>query len=267
MSTFESDPVARRYPGETPFSPRNLTGLLAPLRARIDARPWGHELSIDPMTARDGARAWDRLGPSGAAVLIFERHLDDRAATTRCGLDRALDEMSITPIESFGFARHLVAGDGFTRLVSSPRVLGLVAARVDGPVETGDVRAMARAMAMRRSPLEAELRVSSTIEIQGGRLRTASARNRNDLLPFVAESFRNFLGAMRSEWTAPVALPDLGLVERLFEASGQILVRPIEAEIYSTAIDIGVVTAPAGEMRPADCSLIYDLFGNTWHGD
>ncbi len=43
--------------------------------------------------------------------------------------------------------------------------------------------------------------------------------------------------------------------------------RPLETELYSTFVDIGVCVQADEPTRPADRSLIYDVHGNSWHDE
>ena len=93
------------------------------------------------------------------------------------------------------------------------------------------------------------------------------ARTRDQSARFVAESFRQYLAAVRLQPSGKVNAPEVPLIESLLDRTGRIAVRPIETEIYSTSIDVGVSTESSGATVPANTSLIYDVHSGTWHGD
>jgi len=84
---------------------------------------------------------------------------------------------------------------------------------------------------------------------------------------FVGETLRHYLAAVAGLPLEHVGPPDVGLLVPLFEPRGGLTVRPIETDVYSTAVDVGVATSPPETPRPADSSLIYDLHAGTWHGE
>jgi hypothetical protein len=59
--------------------------------------------------------------------------------------------------------------------------------------------------------------------------------------------------------------PDLGLVDSILHRTGYLSIRPIETEVFSTFVDVGVSTSGCNE--PADSLMIYDIHSDTWHGE
>jgi hypothetical protein len=51
------------------------------------------------------------------------------------------------------------------------------------------------------------------------------------------------------------------------KGTGTLTVRPIETEIFSTSIDVGIGTNNDGTTKPADRSLIFDIPSNSWHDE
>ncbi len=132
---------------------------------------------------------------------------------------------------------------------------------VNGPIEMGDANAIIASVSSSQSPLAAECRMSSMIasSLQGG--ISAHVRNLDDALTIVAESFRQYaVNLLNCNATSP----SLGLVATLFERSNMLSVRPIETEVFSTFLDIGISSTTEGA---AEQSLIYDIHSDSWHGD
>ena len=132
---------------------------------------------------------------------------------------------------------------------------------VDGPIELGDANAIIASISSSNSPLSAECRMHSMIAstLTGG--ISAHVRQYDDALALVAEAFRQYAGNLLS---CSVSAPDFGLVSTLFERCESISVRPIETEIFSTFLDIGISTSIESA---AEQTLIYDIHSDSWHGD
>ena len=97
-------------------------------------------------------------------------------------------------------------------------------------------------------------------------LVTVTCPRREDALVFIAERLRRYVADVRRVSPRLVRRPDSGLVDRLLDRSGFMRLRPIETEVHSTAIDIGIGTN-ADALDAADTSIIYDLCSGTWHTD
>jgi hypothetical protein len=236
MNPYENEACAS---GANPRS--NLPRMLAPLRAERTTGP-------------DGA---------SSEILLAAATTDTETAAAVAELARRLE----LPAESCSDDGHLVVGGRRCENLGATRVPNDVEATlVDGPIEPGDVRAIATARAAGASALTADLRASVTVRIDRDRMVTVEARDESDALIFVAERLRRYVAALRDQPIEEVARPDLELVDRILYRTGSIQIRPIETEVYSTAIDIGIVTSTS-TLGPADTSLIYDVYANSWHGD
>ena len=93
------------------------------------------------------------------------------------------------------------------------------------------------------------------------------SRDETDALRTVAESFRHYIAFQRRMPVSAIAPPESWQMRRLLDLEGEIYVRPIETEVFSTSIDVGVCAEPGGPTRPADRSLIYDVLTDTWHDE
>ena len=88
------------------------------------------------------------------------------------------------------------------------------------------------------------------------------------ILSVAGEVLRKYrILTMQDRMNGAIEPPDLGLIHGLLSHTGSFTIRPIETESYSTWIDIGFSTCPRRSVKPADRSLIYDMIGNSWHGD
>ena len=131
---------------------------------------------------------------------------------------------------------------------------------VNGPIEMGDANAIINSISSSSSPLSVECRMQSMIAStdQGG--ISAHVREQDDALALVAEAFRQYASNLLN---SSVSAPDLGLMATLFEQGDEISIRPIETELFSTFIDIGI----ASPTKNVESALIYDIHSDTWHGD
>ena len=132
---------------------------------------------------------------------------------------------------------------------------------VEGPIEMGDANAIIASISSSNSPLLAECRMQSMIASteQGG--IKAHVRDKDDALALVAEAFRQYASNLLN---CTASIPELGLMATLFERGDEISVRPIETEMFSTFLDIGISSSIESA---ADQVLIYDIHSNSWHGD
>ncbi|MCI0631650.1 MAG: hypothetical protein L0Y44_13455, partial [Phycisphaerales bacterium] len=144
----------------------------------------------------------------------------------------------------------------------------LLIVAVEGEVDASDARAMNSAVEASRSPLLAELRAVAALEVLGDRSIVLHCRSRNTALTLMAENFRHFLAAVTSRPAGRFHAPQPWQIERLMGCSGAITIRPIETQVFSTSIDVGINTSAKERFsRPADRALIYDLPSGTWHDE
>ena len=93
------------------------------------------------------------------------------------------------------------------------------------------------------------------------------ARSRDHLLLVGGNVLRNHVRSRLAARRFDVTSPETDFMHHLLARSGTFAIRPIETEVYSTWVDVGVSTSPEPVGKPADVSLIYDLISNTWHAD
>lgn len=277
------DPTRRRPravrggdPVDRPVAPgsASLASLLAPLRARINRIDDGFELVIQPMRPVDAVAPFlaastdDREdAPGHTTNLVLGASAVPGQLPAARSLGALADEADIPILERFDDDRLVLDDGAFTRLAARSGAVIAAAARIDGPIEASDARWIARGLESGVSPLATEVRTQRAIVASDQLTLSVHARRERDVMPFVAENLRHYLAAVSGIGLERVPAPDAGLLVPLFEQSGEIAVRPIETDVYSTAVDVGIATSPLESPRPADASLIYDLHATTWHGD
>jgi hypothetical protein len=133
---------------------------------------------------------------------------------------------------------------------------------VHGPVELGDAKAIVHQVEHSGSPLCADFRMQSIVTTKDGESVIAHVREYDDALALVATAIAQYASAVFGDFVSP---PDLGLVDAVLEQSGVISIRPIETEIFSTFVDVGISTN--GPSEPADSLMIYDIHSDSWHGE
>jgi len=133
---------------------------------------------------------------------------------------------------------------------------------VHGPIELGDAKAIVHEVEHSNSPLCADFRMQSIVTTNDGENVKAHVRNYDDALTLVSSAIAQYTNAFLSNFVSP---PDLGLVDSLLERSGTISIRPIETEIFSTFVDVGISTS--GPDQPADAMMIYDIHSDSRHGE
>lgn len=248
----------------------SLAGLLSAMRASILARDFGVRLELEPMHAAALMDPWSRLAsPTTGNTLL----LPDPAVAPPARAEAAASLASV--VQRLGIKTHGRAGErglvltssSMKELVAVSGLNGHVAVMIEGPVEAADAAAISLAMSSRQSPLAADVRAVAAMRITGDRTAYLDLRDRYQAFDFVAEAFRLYLAGLRHAPAWQFAPPEPVLVERLLDRHDRISVRPIETAIYSTSIDVGVCTSSAEAGKPADASLIYDIYTDSWHGD
>ena len=145
----------------------------------------------------------------------------------------------------------ILCGDGTTQWVAC----------IHGPVELGDAKAIVQEVSGSSSPLRADLRMQSVVTSNNTNGVSAHVRDYDDALVLVATAMMQYASELLGE---PVSPPELGLVDRLLERTGRISIRPIETEIFSSFVDIGISTS--SPTSRADTATIYDIHSDSWHG-
>ena len=272
-----SEPNAPLGPSERRRPRPSLAGLLAPLQAAVREDTHGFRLELDHMQPADAFNAWSSVtqhgDPRASSTLLLRlppavrRTADAAAPTESTPLAVLAHRLGVDVQEIFSADEILLSDYAARELVAFGGASDLLAVRIEGPIEAADVHAIADALALGQSALEVELRATAVMEMRSGNVLVVYSRERDDVLSFVAESFRHYVAAVRNASVMRIAAPDLGLIHALLERSGRITVRPLETDVYSTSIDVGISTDKRGEIRPADQSMIYDIHSNTWHGE
>ena len=136
---------------------------------------------------------------------------------------------------------------------------------VHGSVELGDAKAIVHEVSQSGSPLTADFRMQSIVTSKDGKSVSAHVREYDDALTLAATAISQYASTLLC---VPVSSPDLGLVDSILHRTGYISIRPIETEVFSTFIDVGISTNNgSGIPEPADSMMIYDLHSDSWHGE
>ena len=215
-----------------------------------------------------------------SSVRCVVRRMDDgwELQTSGLSIGRLLNVLSSVADEGHtlvGFS----AGEGESSLGPSclqerglmvnESILGRIAwaVQINGPIEVEDAQAIQRAWERGDCLLEAEIRALASVEVKANGVLVLQSRDEDTVLRAAGEVLRTHVAAQRGQDVAGIAPPDPGLVHGLLRTSGSLALRPIETEIYSTWVDVGISTCPTGTAKTADTSVIYDVVGNSWHGD
>ncbi len=261
MTPFEPDglpPDAATNPTLGRPDSLDMARLLRPLRVQMEKTAEGWELTLEPMLASAALAVLTELAPipRGQILIWSNAAAAEPVPASARGLFAGEE----------GMAEGVILEAGRWSALDSLRLpTTLEAVVVDGEVEPSDAAAIIAARRAGRSAFSAELRATVAISVQDEGLLVVEARDQSDALTFAAEVLRQYLSGLRRVPVRAIARPDLELVDRLLDRTGFLQIRPIETEIFSTAVDIGVLTKR--EPQPADTSVIYDIFANTWHGD
>lgn len=246
--------------------PRTLVSMLTPMQAKLEQMANHWQLTLAPMRALDTLPVWTALGAADACTLL--------SAPVRVGGDG-------TPLDGFKFLERLAVDVGepidgnhlVLRDLQLRDVLELLdcdklsMTRLTGIVDGRDAAAIDAALMRGESALSADLRAVAAMDVARDSVITLHTRNAEHAHQLVAENFRQYLAALLSRPAGEIEPPQAWQIERLMSENGELTVRPIESEVYSTFVDIGISTLPNGTPGPAARSLIYDLPSGTWHDE
>jgi hypothetical protein len=252
------------------WNPRkSLAAALAPMQADFRETDFGWSLELSPITAVDALEAFNLDDPARdrwMCVVSLEQSAW-REGPEPMPIADVAQRLSIPVIERIDAHELVLDTLSLRQLVSLCQPTRLLVTFVDGPVDRRDVDAMNAAVEAGRSPLTAELRAEMALEVMGDRSVVLHCRKKSPALNLVAENFRHYLAALRNRSASKFAPPEEWQLERLFELTGLMTIRPIETQMFSTSIDVGINTSKERFGRPADRSLIYDIPSNTWHDE
>lgn len=234
-----------------------LASMLRPLRATL--RPNGSTwiLKIAPMRPIDALTPWLNIDANlGARTLLLDSRMSESNAPA-----------SVSGSLGLGTEAVVLDDESLAGVLDRHTLEGRYLVRIAGLVEAADVNAIARGLKTGRSALQSELRAAASMRVEGDRCLHIETRDPDAASAFVAESFRQYVAVLRNRPVSLIAAPESWQIKHLLEIEGGLAVRPLETELYSTFIDIGVCVQADEPTRPAGCSLIYDVYGNSWHGE
>lgn len=247
----------------------SLAGLLAPLRAVMNPTEIGQILTLSPLRFEDIKTLWMSFGDHRQIVnlLIDLETSEPRMNADRTTLQALAHESGAEVLSAFGDDQILVDDEALSHLFERGLAPGIRIVRITGPVEAIDAQMIEDALRQGRSPLKAELCAVASLGMPTECSLQLETRNTSDALRTVAESFRHYIAFQRRMPVSAIAPPATWQMQQLLDLVGEICVRPIETEVFSTSIDIGICSESGGPTRPANRSLIYDVFTNTWHDE
>jgi hypothetical protein len=242
-----------------------LAAMLRPMEAALHETTTGSRLELSPMHAGDALRA---LVATERTELLIS-HVVQSAWSGPTGplelreVCRRLGIAVVAEIDGAVILRPAAA----LRLLGTVPTTAVTVTCVDGPVEARDARAILAAIDRGACPLEIELRANDVLRVRDDRVVDLAGRRRETLLSIIAEDFRLYVSALLRDPDDVHGAPETWQIERLLDESGYLTVRPIESEIYSTSIDVGIGTVVSPTARPATRSLVYDRPSRTWHDE
>jgi len=242
---------------------------VATLHAALQETNAGWSLVMSPMRVIDALPAWCALGAPGLAGTLICNLRQPGWTQGRQPLHAAqiASRLGLSVTDDFGAAGLALEDEALSALAGMVRTRRLQAARIEGPIEAMDAKAIRSAFDAGRSPLEAELRAVAAIDSSDDRNIKLEVRRLDQALPFVAENLRYYLAAMLDQPATKFCAPPLWQIERLASVSGTLSVRAIETKVCGSFVDIGVGTSAGDEARPAERSLIYDRPSDSWHDE
>lgn len=270
IASAESSSGAVQLPGTASSNPRkSLAASLASMQADLRETEFGWSLELSPITAIDAIEAM-HLGSEGKAEPMCLVTMDQsawRQGDSNMAIADIARRLAIPIIETIDSDQLVLDALSLRQLVSLCQPTRLLVTFVEGPIDPRDASAMNTAVEAERSPLTAELRATMALEVMGDRSVVLHCRDKGIALGMVAENFRHYLAALRNRPARVFTAPETWQLDRLFDATGLLTVRPIETQCFSTSIDVGINTARERFGQPANRSLIYDIPSNTWHDE
>ena len=135
---------------------------------------------------------------------------------------------------------------------------------IDGPVETRDTNAFARAASVDDELLDCDIRGHSAFKVHSHYVRISTRDP--EVPPAMASAVLQHHAAEALH--CPVGLikpPEVGLASLLIRQGG-LLLRTVETECWPGFLDIGIAN-PSHEAAPATRSVIFDRMTGHWHTD
>lgn len=258
---------------------RALASMLVAMQARQETTSSGFALRLTPLRFADAMRRWaDLETPQKSVTLLIDHHPRNsrQSRNPRNPQNSRLNASSLADLartkgiaieEVFSESMILLDDEALNLFVRAGLPTNLCAVRIEGLVEYTDARAIEQALRTGRSPLEVELRASAFLTMESPRCLYFETRESEQVAMLVGEALRHYVAALRNRPVENIMPPQNWQVSRLLEIQGTISIRPIETEVYSTSIDIGICVKAGELLGPANCSLIFDVFSNTWHDE
>jgi hypothetical protein len=242
---------------------------LASMQVDLRETEFGWSLEMSPMQALDALESLDPqdvVQPSLNFLVSMEQSAW-RISDADMPLAKIAQRLNLTPIDAISDIQLVLDEASLRELVSVCQPTRLLVVAIDGPIELRDAEVINKSIDAGRSPLLCELRATAALEVLGDRNVVLHSRSRDQALAMVAENFRHYLAARMEKPLSRFSAPQTWQIQRLLDESGMLTVRPIETQIFSTSIDVGVNTSRERFDAPARRSLIYDRPSDSWHDE
>ncbi|MCA9284571.1 MAG: hypothetical protein KDA22_05125 [Phycisphaerales bacterium] len=253
---------------------------LPPLRASLRPMPpndtaagelSGTALDLRPMRAVDALVEWSaECASTGCCTLLIGPDPLSLVPRTSRPTDRCSSDDLATGVtscwEQLGQNLAVCEPGALRALLADRAVPSLTLVRVSGEIEARDAESIQRALLAGKPAWTADFRAVSTMQVVDDEAIRLETLIEQSALRLVAENVAHFLAALLDREPGSLSRPWPWQLKRLLGVTGSIMLRPEEADVYSTSVDLGVCTAPDGN-APAGQSLIYDRPSDSWHDE
>lgn len=263
--SFESDATFSASESDaTSNSRRSLASLLSPIQAQRTETEYGYQLitSADAPGPIMLAMSAQSDAPSMQIVLI---------PTTEPGVEQnpgaSMARLARFALQQYAEGMLVLPADAALLIATTLPARGWAVVLVDGPVEDADATAMRAALRRGESPLQAEFRAVAALHQPREGVMVVDARDTAVPSAVIAQKLQRYVASLPVRDLGPIEPPPTWQIDRLLSVSGTMTIRPIETEVFSTFIDIGISTDGDDETLPANRALIYDIFSDSWHDE
>jgi hypothetical protein len=263
----KADPSAT-YADATPLFAPTLAGRIAAIQLQLSSWNDGTAFALDlsPTLLESVCDLWPQFSAdSSSRTLIIDpdaagRDRYDEARWTFDALDWSASPVAVLDDAAFHRAvRSIDAGGDVSKTV--------IMVRLAGPIEAGDVCEICSAYENGLPILDAELRAEQVLIVRSGRVVRAESRGQSSVLALAGRLFQLHIGNVRLQPWSDFSMPAPWQLERLLSVTGTLSVRPLETEVYSSIVDVGISTADLERTGPSSHGLIYDIVSDTWHDE
>ncbi|MHC4989577.1 MAG: hypothetical protein ACYTGC_01230 [Planctomycetota bacterium] len=243
---------------------RSLAAGLSPLQVQVERIEQIFRVTMSPMPVHEASTSWTRIecgdGDERALNLLLAEPGDEPPAVlvTRW-------EIPATVVR----AAHVLLDDrslASTLSLVEPARLRMV--RFEGPVELDRVERLVDGIGQ-SSPASIvdEPRAIAAMEASDDHVMVIESRELEHALVPVADNFRRYLAVVCRSDSEAYSAPPTDVLSSVLADGVTLTARPIETQVYSTFVDVGVRLSTGPGTGPANSSLIYDVPSQSWHAE